>query len=415
MAESVQNEDDKTVKELRKKLEELERRVKELEEENRRLREEKGPGGEEVLFHIDTDPSPGEREERRIRYEARTEGTMTEHETDKNDKSRSGSPSSSKVIRGGNSCFNCGGDHMIADCPKPKDFAAIAKRRREFQKSQAAANSSARYHLDEPQRFAHLRPGGRPSERLRRALGMREGELAPYVYRMRELGYPPGWLREAEVRHSGVALYLADGRALQDQGEEEGETREEEEKVRYDLDRLVRWPGFNAPVPEDCRDEAEASRRTDGWPPPMRREHSVDAMMESLGDKAHTGYVRGEMQDTTTTSGETTPAASRKRRMSCEEDGETSDKKKRRDLSLADALRSDEVRAVSEGTPIVTLHSPYESLPSQSAWAKDTTDHILFENLPDSTGKWDDMLKVIKRGREMRSKIDEDGKQEKNL
>ncbi len=307
---------------------------------------------------------------------------------------------------------------MIADCSQPKNYAVIAKRRREFQKASAAAASSNRYHLDEPQRFAHLKPGGIPSERLKKAMGLREDQLAPYVYRMRELGYPPGWLREAEVRHSGVALYLADGRSLEDVGEEEGEAREEEEKVRYNADKLVAWPGFNAPMPEKCRDDARGNGR--GCPPPMKRQQSLDAMLEELGDRMHTGYSRGEMQDTTSSS--PPPSSSkvakydevvgaegvqpRKRRLSPggegREEGEPAEKQ------LSGALRSDEVQMVNEGTPIVTRYSPYGSLPSQQAWAKDTTDHILFENLPDSTGKWDDMLKVIKRGREVRKRMQEE-------
>lgn len=32
-----------------------------------------------------------------------------------------------------------------------------------------------------------------PSDKLRRALGIRETEHPPYIYRMRQLGYPPGY------------------------------------------------------------------------------------------------------------------------------------------------------------------------------------------------------------------------------
>jgi zinc finger CCHC domain-containing protein 8 len=57
------------------------------------------------------------------------------------------------------------------------------------------------------------------------------------------------------------------------------------------------------------------------------------------------------------------------------------------------------VVTVAEGTPIAASCSPFRALPDRTKWAKDTTDHILFENLPDSTGKWDQMLEVLKRGR----------------
>ncbi len=41
-----------------------------------------------------------------------------------------------------NKCFNCLGDHMITDCPEPKDPKAIAKNRREFMSKNV---SSVRY------------------------------------------------------------------------------------------------------------------------------------------------------------------------------------------------------------------------------------------------------------------------------
>lgn len=35
---------------------------------------------------------------------------------------------------------------------------------------------------------------------------------------------------------------------------EEGEILEEEDKIRYDLSKLIQFPGFNAPMPEDAVD-----------------------------------------------------------------------------------------------------------------------------------------------------------------
>lgn len=36
-------------------------------------------------------------------------------------------------------------------------------------------------------------------------------KVPPFVYRMRELGYPPGWLKEAEDENSGLMLYDGSG------------------------------------------------------------------------------------------------------------------------------------------------------------------------------------------------------------
>lgn len=50
------------------------------------------------------------------------------------------------------------------------------------------------------------------SEELQDALGVTDKSLPPFIYRMRLLGYPPGWLKEAELEHSGLALY--DGKGI---------------------------------------------------------------------------------------------------------------------------------------------------------------------------------------------------------
>mgnify|MGYP001855568291 CR=1 FL=1 len=50
------------------------------------------------------------------------------------------------------------------------------------------------------------------SGELQDALGVTAKSLPPFIYRMRQLGYPPGWLKEAEMEHSGLALY--DGKGM---------------------------------------------------------------------------------------------------------------------------------------------------------------------------------------------------------
>lgn len=42
-------------------------------------------------------------------------------------------------------------------------------------------------------------------------MGTRRNELPPFVYRMRVLGYPPGWLQEAEVESSGLKIFDGHG------------------------------------------------------------------------------------------------------------------------------------------------------------------------------------------------------------
>lgn len=49
------------------------------------------------------------------------------------------------------------------------------------------------------------------SEDLLAALGIDNNTLPPLIYRMRQLGYPPGWLKEAEMETSGLTLYDGTG------------------------------------------------------------------------------------------------------------------------------------------------------------------------------------------------------------
>ncbi|KAK5613813.1 hypothetical protein CRENBAI_015996 [Crenichthys baileyi] len=146
-------------------------------------------------------------------------------------------------------CFNCGSStHQLRDCPQPKDMAAINERRKEFnQNSSQITQSNQRYHADEvEERFANFKPGVL-SEELLAALGVDGNTLPPLIYRMRQLGYPPGWLKEAEMENSGLSLY--DGNVSND---DIGSTSQ---NISYDLSKLVDFPGFNVLAPHQIKDE----------------------------------------------------------------------------------------------------------------------------------------------------------------
>ncbi|MED6289391.1 hypothetical protein CHARACLAT_002283 [Characodon lateralis] len=146
-------------------------------------------------------------------------------------------------------CFNCGSStHQLRDCPQPKDMAAINERRKEFnQNSSQITLSNQRYHADEvEERFVNFKPGVL-SEELLAALGVDGNTLPPLIYRMRQLGYPPGWLKEAEMENSGLSLY--DGNVSND------DTGSTSQNVSYDLSKLVDFPGFNVLAPHEIKDE----------------------------------------------------------------------------------------------------------------------------------------------------------------
>lgn len=41
------------------------------------------------------------------------------------------------------------------------------------------------------------------------ALGLSKNEIPLHVYKMREYGYPSGWLEEAKVEYSGISIFTA--------------------------------------------------------------------------------------------------------------------------------------------------------------------------------------------------------------
>ncbi|XP_057621580.1 zinc finger CCHC domain-containing protein 8 isoform X2 [Chionomys nivalis] len=152
-------------------------------------------------------------------------------------------------------CFNCGSEeHQMKECPMPRNAARISEKRKEYMDACGEANSQSfqqRYHAEEvEERFGRFKPGV-ISEELQDALGVSDKSLPPFIYRMRQLGYPPGWLKEAELETSGLALY--DGN---DDADGETETGEIQNKnVTYDLSKLVNYPGFNISTPRGIPDE----------------------------------------------------------------------------------------------------------------------------------------------------------------
>lgn len=63
------------------------------------------------------------------------------------------------------------------------------------------------------------------------------------------------------------------------------------------------------------------------------------------------------------------------------------------------------VKSVHLGTPILPSTSPYSKLPSSEKFSRDICDIINFENLPDSTGKYEQMSGVLQRVRSTMTKL----------
>ncbi|XP_053557739.1 zinc finger CCHC domain-containing protein 8 [Bombina bombina] len=154
-------------------------------------------------------------------------------------------------------CFNCGSEeHQMRDCPKPRDNAHINMKRKEFMDAcgdSTNQNSQQRYHAEEvEERFGKFKPGF-ISDELQDALGISDKNLPPFIYRMRQLGYPPGWLKEAELETSGLSLY--DGKDSSEGELEEAESKMRNQNVSYDVSKLINYPGFNISTPSGMSDD----------------------------------------------------------------------------------------------------------------------------------------------------------------
>ena len=57
------------------------------------------------------------------------------------------------------------------------------------------------------------------------------------------------------------------------------------------------------------------------------------------------------------------------------------------------------IKSIDLGTPVLQSTSPYSKLPSSEKFSKNICSVINFENLPDSTGKYEQMTGVLQKVR----------------
>lgn len=164
-----------------------------VDKENNRISFSKADDGD--IFMIDTLPTDKVHKSEVPDYTSVTEALKKMNAS----KKAKANNLSDKSKAGG--CWNCGGDHNMRECKEPMNRENISRGKQMFHRTK-----TERYHLDAEQKFAHFLPGT-ISEGLREALGLRQRELPLYIYKMRLYGYPPGWLEEAKVTHSGLTLF----------------------------------------------------------------------------------------------------------------------------------------------------------------------------------------------------------------
>uniref|UniRef100_A0A1B0CU21 PSP proline-rich domain-containing protein n=2 Tax=Lutzomyia longipalpis TaxID=7200 RepID=A0A1B0CU21_LUTLO len=192
-------------------------------------------------------------------------------------------------------CYNCGDGHALNDCTLPRNPERIRKARMQMQ-----SNKLERYHMDIEQKFAHLKPGC-CSENLKKALGVGRKHLPGFIYRMRLLGYPPGWLEEAKVSHSGLNLFDSEGRSVRHEDVEDGEV--DEMRAKYNPEKIIDFPGFNVDPPLGYVDESQFH-----GVPAMMDYHRKEVMFRMFGlEESQPGYKKKRLGELEASNGDTPP------------------------------------------------------------------------------------------------------------
>lgn len=414
--------------------------------------------GIQDLFKVDTAPTKTPLQRQLPKYRQLITNALSDKRPDNETVEKPGAGSAVP-----NTCFNCDGNHLLSDCTKPINDAIVSRNRQKHMQNRKSQPRTSRYHVDEEQRFAHLVPG-KISDELRAAMGLKKNQLPRFIYRMRMFGYPPGWLEETRITHSGIALINESSNA-----EGSGDLANDG-KDTYDISKLIDYPGYNVPSTHDLLDESRKHQC-----PGMQWKHSKEAMIQNIGSSAAKGYrkkkagtnatvVPGDLQtnddmevveiddevmivlDSTADpeyledSSQNTNADDQSQAESgaCSQD---SSRAQSPDLACLEAQKQKLLielessgssslsatpsrtpatpvtstpettlgrsKSLAMGTPIIKSASPFGNLPSAEMFSKGISDHLNFENLPDATGKYEKMKTIINKVRQVVEQVQE--------
>ncbi|KAF2592107.1 hypothetical protein F2Q70_00043647 [Brassica cretica] len=108
--------------------------------------------------------------------------------------------------------------------------------------------------LYDPQsgKYDGLKPGTLDAE-TRQLLNLGELDPPPWLNRMREIGYPPGYLAPEDDHMSGITIFGDEMEETREEIEsEDGEILEKGTPPEPQMKMTVEFPGINAPLPENA-------------------------------------------------------------------------------------------------------------------------------------------------------------------
>ncbi|XP_043715884.1 zinc finger CCHC domain-containing protein 8-like [Telopea speciosissima] len=202
-------------------------------------------------------------------------------------------------------CFNCGSyNHSMKECSKPRDNDAVnsARQKHNSKRNQTSGPRQAtRYYQDTPGgKYDGLRPGAL-SASAREAMGIGEFDPPPWLFRMREMGYPPGYLDPVDDdKSSGIKIYAdeeikiyADEESKLEQEDGEILERQDPEPIapQVKLEKTVEFPGINAPIPVNADEQRWA-----GPPGGSSLDFSRNRLHQRSNRSSH-GFRKGQYHD----------------------------------------------------------------------------------------------------------------------
>ncbi|GFU26795.1 zinc finger CCHC domain-containing protein 8 [Nephila pilipes] len=291
-------------------------------------------------------------------------------------------------------CFNCLGCHHMKDCPEKIDRLKVAANKKDL-----LMENTARYHEEE--RKNSVKPGTL-SFTARQALGLKDNQLPPYIYKMRVIGYPPGWMDDALLETSGLSLYDEEGKAISDNDS----SNSSDNGKKYDSSKFVQYPGFNCPVPSEFIDEWKSMGMLPIQPHQQLREvvkadNTVD-FQACLQSPIHNNNIHKRKN-------EDVDEDTKKMRNGTNDDNDSFAQLSPERCSMLKTPESQSIYtnstpiqkslgtsiSQSPGTPILEQGNCFQKLPELNKFAQGITDHLPFENLPDALGTFEKMRGIL--------------------
>lgn len=250
-------------------------------------------------------------------------------------------------------------------------------------------------YFDEISSESKFKPGVLSPD-LRSALGLHDDKLPIWIYRMRVLGYPPGWLKEADMSQTVVPMIMDSSSSSSSQPAASQET--------WNVDSLISFPGFNTAVPEGVKDDYQLLGM-----PPMMPHQQLKFATANLKKPAPVPYKRIRISSpkdasADTAADETSPPSAN----DSEETDKQPEESESKDSNETPQPETPRSRLISVGVPVPT---PTRKPPLEK-WSENNSlsELIYFENLPNYTGVFDKMRNVIGKVRNRLSGLTDSSK-----